>query len=180
MIKKLKSVLAGLALVAVSATASATVWTSTYDPNPNLSVPPTRTWEHNLGLEGFEAGTDTLSSFILKIWVYDDSNRDGSEGAEVDIVGSVFGGSVGVGSNTVFNVQGQDNWWTWWIDEIAFLESDGKMTVTLSSDYGDFVFDKAVLYATGTDNQKVPEPGSLALLGAGLAGLAFTRRRQQK
>lgn len=179
MIKKLKVLLAGVALVAVSATASAAEWTSTHDP-VDVKVPPTIDVQHDLTLAGFEPGIDTLSSFILKIWVYDDSNQDGWEKAEFDILGSVFGGSGWINGPTTFTVEGADRWWTFFVDELNFLESDGKMTLRLAAGFGDFMYAKSILTAYGKDNNRVPEPGALGLLGIGLAGLAFARRRKQK
>jgi len=179
MINKLKVLLAGVALAAVSATASAAEWTSNHNP-ADVKVPPTIDILHDLTLAGFEPGIDTLSSFILRIWVYDDSNSDPSERAEFEILGSVFEGSGSINGSRIFTVEGQDIWWTFFTNELTFLASDGKLTVRLAADYGDFMYDRSTLTATGRDNNRVPEPGALGLLGIGLAGLAFARRRKQQ
>lgn len=56
----------------------------------------------------------------------------------------------------------------------AYSSLDG----TMSNDFGNFVVGAFRIESANTGNN-VPEPGALGLVGAGLLGLALTRRRRQ-
>jgi hypothetical protein len=176
--KSLKALLAGATLALASVSASAAVWTSTYDPSPNPTITwyNSHTWTHNLTAVGYTPGTD-IDWFSLDVSVYDDDRRDGDEDGYLDVkTGNVlldlFGAfDVGFYDMGVISTGGVD-----FLGSLNFLE-DGFVTITLKSTDGDFKMDKSVLKA---GSNSVPEPASLALLGLGLAGLAVARRRQQK
>jgi hypothetical protein len=66
-----------------------------------------------------------------------------------------------------------------WSPVIANFGNGGQYSITLNSLNFQDVGSKD-LYATVTLTHAVPEPGSLALLGLGLVGAGFMRRRQVK
>ena len=46
MLKHLKTLAAGIALASFAAVASAD-WVSTYDPQPDVAIPPSHSWTHD-------------------------------------------------------------------------------------------------------------------------------------
>lgn len=189
--RKIISVLIGAALmlVAGSAWAIPTTWTDTIDFNPDVKIPPTYFYTHNIVDNGFKSffmgGNDTISSYVLSVALYDDDRGasyrfcsdtwkfpDGSEAARILTTGGVYSYNFTLTSNEYAgNILGRFDLW-----------ADGKLGVFVSALYGDFYLASSELIARGDNGTTaVPEPGTMVLLGLGMLGLAiYGKRRMNK
>ena len=192
--KKLTALLACVALFAMTGVAWAipTTWTDTIDFNPDILIPPSYQYTHNIADDGFSSlfmgGNDTISSYELKISIYDDNVGssfwfpfvgtvnipDGSEAASIWTTGGSYNYDFSLASNTFDgNLIGNIDLW-----------ADGHIDVLVSQTpftIGDFYLASSELTAYGDDGTApVPEPGTIVLLGAGLAGLGLYGRRRMR
>lgn len=186
--KQLKSCLLALGLIAGSmgvAQATPAVWSDLYDPSDVLINKGDKLhFEHELG--GYRPGIDSIYGASLTVWLYDDNVfgdtrfGDGNEKVKFDFDGTGWTAATevnGIGANLG------------WLDDLfeqtlsfhslVALLSDGLLDVTVKGTNGDFRFDKSLLVAYG-DRAKVPEPATVALLGAGLLGMALMQRRRRR
>jgi hypothetical protein len=181
-----KMLAATVLLTGIAGTANATFvgysWSDLYDPNPDLLVPPSRTYTHDLthvdandgGGEAFRPLTDLIGTFSLSVNLIDDASDSWFSAGEWALVNV-----PGVGGDNIFwNVSGTE-FGGWSLAGWLQLNLTGTYTITIESLYGDFLFAASRLDAAGY--RAVPEPGTLALLALGLIGIgvALSRRRKQ-
>ena len=143
----------------------------TMGPYPHLFLSST---DHSSG-----AGT-------LRVRFYDDAN--------LAAVGTVIGASVG---GTLVNRAGSSVDWDVYVNGVSIMGDPADITVplafavnTTSAPFtqaaGYTLMNEFILTHTGsgtstvTIESQIPEPASLLLLGAGLIGLGFIRRRKGK
>lgn len=183
----MKKYLLGLLALTISATVSATPYYEEFTDNVFLNSSNTsHTWTFDLDNDALFAGwnllggpfgtadinaEDTVDSAYFSIGFYDDFLNDGwsfaNEYGGLTVDGSTWlsNEEIGAGDSII-------------LADVSALLVDHILSVTVSRNQGDFGVSFTSLAGEFTDNPAaVPEPGSLALLGLGLAGLGFSRRK---
>ena len=145
--------------------------------SPSHAIDNGRT-ENDLVL--FEFGSDDFNAQSFKIgWRYNDSDVRiwvGGSGAGLDLVGMSIDDLGGLGFTQL------DDFWNVPTNTSTDLDTDvtGRyMIVTGGTEtYYDYFKFKQIVAELPEEGTDVPEPGTLAGFGVGLAGLAFARRRK--
>ena len=180
----------GLLLVAGQALAGTIphTWTSTYDPKDvNVGQAVNFSFDITTIPFGYRPGIDSLdqSSLDISFNLYDDASDPirvcfgrfcfnfpllAAETAVINLPG-LLGDRVYTNLSGTETAGSNSNLWSGW-DELA---NTGILNVSVSALVGDFMFGDAELKVSGN---RVPEPGSLALLAAGLGMLVGLRRKK--
>ena len=202
----MKTILTGF-LLAASFTANATLitYTDTYNPNPDIfmSGGSMETFTHDINDDGFNTGTDSILSVMLELDIVDDGDYDYNTYSSYRYTTwcgrhSRFGSyHCHYGYGTRISSYGQPETLTVDADGTVFgtyeidynplgfeiniddLQIDGLLDITLSMISGDAYFRSSILTVNLDRAESVPEPNTALLLGLGLLGFIYTRRKKQ-
>lgn len=177
---RIKTLLGGGVMAAVMALAAtqaqAIPFNDVYDPEPNITIDTSNSHGYSHTIAGFNALTDTVTSALLAVVL---SDNGGAEGIRYNLEGNIYNqnntGNAAQTYNFDFGVLG-----------ILAVLSDGVLNVTLSATSGAYILNSSTLsgefvrQATTEPEDPVntPAPGMAAILGLGLAGLGYARRRK--
>lgn len=185
----MKKILAGLSLSLASAVASAATWSQTIDFTPDVPVPPSYTWTHDLESVGFRFGHDQITSFSLSVRILDRATGNSFVRA-ADLLTNLETAVLDVendGSPDAiwFFAIGTNQYNANQTGGLLALNSSGELNIGLdtlrgpilgNAIGGNFLIAESTLTAEGV----LPEPGALALVGVALLGVGLSSRRQAR
>jgi hypothetical protein len=125
------------------------------------------TFTHNILDNGFVSATDDITSADLYILLNDDLDQ-ASENVRIKLDNVTVAQSMEV-DYALYH----------FIVNSVMLQTDGMLTVNLNVLSGDFYFGGSALQVDANRAPAVPEPTSMAMLGAGLVGLGLLARRRK-
>lgn len=119
---------------------------------------------HDLGSDGFIAGTDWVKSAELTIFFDNGKTVKDFFRVELDSPSHTFSYA-----NTSLDI---------YLVGLARFDSSGKLTVQIYNKFGSFYIEASELHAEGNECAPVPEPGTCALLGMGVIACGLYLRRR--
>jgi hypothetical protein len=148
------------------ASAGAATITDTISQDAYVTFFGSHTYTHDITDDGFVPGSAISGS--LQISIYDDARDrfDLLPELVLVIVDSFDFDSGGLTFGAFDNSLG--------VQALGSLNADGMLQVTVQSLLGDFRVGESIL---SVEVSEVPVPGTLGLLGAGLAALGLARRK---